>query len=115
MSDHRIAGNVVQELTTKLHEASTLLEELRRKRYRKWTLDRVIVDVLVISGKPLNKWEITRAMEKGGYEFRAQTMEPERSVGVTLARLRNEGRVRKVSDGHGGEWPMDATWTATRG
>lgn len=61
--------------------------------------------------KPMDKWEIAREMEKGGYEFGALNFEPQRSVGVVLARLSNKRKVRKVTDGHGGEYPVDATWT----
>lgn len=114
MSDHQTLEDVVQELTTKLGEAAVLLEKLRRRRYRRWTLERVIVDVLEVSGKPMSKWEIAQEMEKGGYEFGAMTMDPENSVGTTLSKLRNAGSVRKVTDGHGGEWPVDATWTVTK-
>lgn len=89
-----------------------LVERLRRRRYWRWTQERAIVDVLEINHpKPMDKWEIAREMEKGGYEFGALNFEPQRSVGVVLARLSNKRKVRKVTDGHGGEYPVDATWT----
>ena len=113
MSDHRALEDLVQELNDKLMEANALVEKLRRKRYWKWTLDRVVVDVLEISPKPMAKWEIAREMERGGYEFR--TLEPSKSVGVTLSNLQNAGRVEKVSEGHGGEWgPVDAMWAVPK-
>ncbi len=70
------------------------------------------MDVLEINyPRAMNKWEIADEMEKGGYEFGARTFEPQRSVGVVLAKLSNKGKVRKVTDGCGGEYPVDATWT----
>ena len=99
-----------------IRKLEALVERLRRRRYWRWTQERAIVDVLEINyPKPMDKWEIAREMEKGGYEFGALTFEPQRSVGVVLARLSNRGKVRKVTDGHGGEYPVDATWTIPEG
>ena len=103
--------DVVERLTNTLREAAALIEKLRCQRYRKWTQDDVIVDVLATSGQPMTKWQITQEMKRGGWEFGALTMEPEKSVGSRLSNLSSVGRVVKVSDGHGGDWSVDATWT----
>ena len=99
-----------------IRKLEALVERLRRRRYWRWTQERAVVDVLEINyPKPMTKWEIAGEMEKGGYEFGALTFEPQRSVGVVLSKLSNRGKVRKVTDGHGGEYPVDATWTVSDG
>ncbi|MCY4572781.1 MAG: hypothetical protein OXF01_08255 [Gemmatimonadetes bacterium] len=99
-------------MSNEISELTALVERIRRGRYWKWTQARAIVDLLEINfPRPMTKWEIANEMQECGYEFGALTFEPEKSVGVVLAKLHGQGKVRKVTDGHGGEYPAEATWT----
>ena len=100
----RIAGQV--------EEAGSLIEKLRRERYRKWNQPEAIVDVLKLSSpRPLDRDQIAAEMTRCGYEFRPHTRDPSRSVGVNLSKLQSAGRVVKVGEETPGEFGTFATWT----
>lgn len=71
------------------------------------------MDVLKLSPRPLTCDEITKEMERGGHEFRA--FDPSKSVGTTLSKLQNAGRVVKATEEEPGRDGWQATWEAATG
>ena len=111
--------NTAEELAGKLRriadqveEAASLIERLRRKRYRKWNQPEAIVDVLELSfPKPLDRDQIAEEMRRCGYEFHPHTRDPGLSVAANLSKLLSEGRVVKDAEGTPGEYGALAMWT----
>ena len=102
----------LRKMAEELEAAAAIIDRLRRKRYRKWNQPEVIVDVLQLSPKPLDREEVTTEMMRCGYEFRPSNGDPSKSVGVTLSNLQAAGRVEKVIQELSGPYGELAKWTA---
>lgn len=115
VTDASIAEELAEKLrriATQLEEAGPLIEKLRRERYRKWNQPEAVVDVLELCfPKALDRDQIAEEMTRCGYEFRRQNRDPGRSVGATLSKLQDAGRVMKVSEETPGVYGAFATWT----
>ena len=91
-----LAGKL-REIADELDRAAADLDKLRRERYRKWNQPEVIVDVLELSPTPLVPNEIIAEMKRCGYGFQSSNTDPRRSLRVSLSKLKQEGRVVKVT------------------
>ena len=102
----------LRRMATQVEEAGSLIEKLRRERYRRWNQPEAIVDVLELSfPKALDREQIAEEMGRCGYPFRRHNRDPGRSVGTTLSKLQDAGRVVKVSEETPGVYGAFATWT----
>ena len=108
-----LAGEL-RRIAGQLEEAASLIEKLRSKRYRKWNQPEAVVDILEFSfPQPLDREQIAQQLRRCGYEFQPATDDPGRSVGATLSKLLNEGRVVKHAEQIPGEYGAYALWTAS--
>ncbi len=102
----------LRPIASQVEEAGSLIEKLRRERYRRWNQPEAIVDVLEVRfPMPLDREEIAEDMRRCGYEFHPHNRYPGRSVVANLSKLQDAGRVMKVSDETPGVYGAFATWT----
>lgn len=106
-----LAGRL-RRIADQVEAAASLIERLRRERYRKWNQPEAIVDVLELSfPRPLDREQIAEELRRCGYEFRPTNYDPGRSVAANLSNLLNESRVVKHSEETPGEYGAYAMWT----